>query len=561
MKLNNKKKIVYLWSIPRSVSTAFERLFIENENFETLHEPYSESFYFSKDKQSNRYENSSLINVNCYKKITNDIKKCKNNLFIKDMAFHLKKQYKHILFGDNIYHTFIIREPIKALSSQYKLLNDFNEIEAGYSELYNLYKYINKKTKNIFIFEGDAFRNNPKETLTNYCEFININVGDLSLEWNKKEIEDFKIWKSWHKDIINSKGIKKEKIKNYYLPTSYHEILKNSEVIYDKLMLDINIYKNKKEISKYNILKNNNTKKTYNGNFSAKGEGGAGDLYESSTSKLYYVKDIGFKSLYDLTKDGLSLDVFGGSGQFNDFLKRKELNKIKLVTSDIESEQITKSINKENFPSFQLNASKMSELNNNIFDNIILAYGFHHVSPLKREKVIKESYKKLKKNGKLILKEGEFNSITSSLSHNFVDKYSTHPHIYPHPSLQEIKDYLDNNQLNYTYFDLYDPQIFFGKSKKDVIEKFNFYIHSHYSINNEKLQKKDYLYNYIKNILEYEEVEYNLIYQKYIKNNSKFNYKKFYLGKSLELFNNHFDLIEEYMMIIPRFSKCFIIEK
>jgi Sulfotransferase domain len=43
------------WAVPRSISTAFERVFVEREDFEVLHEPFSASYYHSEDRLSNRY--------------------------------------------------------------------------------------------------------------------------------------------------------------------------------------------------------------------------------------------------------------------------------------------------------------------------------------------------------------------------------------------------------------------------------------------------------------------------------------------------------------------------
>jgi hypothetical protein len=42
-------KPVALWAVPRSrsISTAFERVFVERDDFEVFHEPFSASYYYS----------------------------------------------------------------------------------------------------------------------------------------------------------------------------------------------------------------------------------------------------------------------------------------------------------------------------------------------------------------------------------------------------------------------------------------------------------------------------------------------------------------------------------
>ena len=51
----SENKPVALWSVPRSISTAFERVFVERDDLEFLHEPFSAAYYFSEDRPSDRY--------------------------------------------------------------------------------------------------------------------------------------------------------------------------------------------------------------------------------------------------------------------------------------------------------------------------------------------------------------------------------------------------------------------------------------------------------------------------------------------------------------------------
>ena len=46
---------IALWAVPRSISTAFERVFVERDDFEVLHEPFSASYYRGSDRLSHRY--------------------------------------------------------------------------------------------------------------------------------------------------------------------------------------------------------------------------------------------------------------------------------------------------------------------------------------------------------------------------------------------------------------------------------------------------------------------------------------------------------------------------
>jgi hypothetical protein len=51
----NGDKPVALWAVPRSISTAFERVFVERDDFEVLHEPFSDAYYYGPDRLSDRF--------------------------------------------------------------------------------------------------------------------------------------------------------------------------------------------------------------------------------------------------------------------------------------------------------------------------------------------------------------------------------------------------------------------------------------------------------------------------------------------------------------------------
>ena len=65
----NGNKPVALWSVPRSISTAFERVFVERDDFEVLHEPFSDAYYYGEDRLSDRYADVEPEAVNNYENV------------------------------------------------------------------------------------------------------------------------------------------------------------------------------------------------------------------------------------------------------------------------------------------------------------------------------------------------------------------------------------------------------------------------------------------------------------------------------------------------------------
>jgi len=49
------KKILALWALPRSTSTAFETMMRQRGDFLVFHEPFVPCFYYSEERKSDRY--------------------------------------------------------------------------------------------------------------------------------------------------------------------------------------------------------------------------------------------------------------------------------------------------------------------------------------------------------------------------------------------------------------------------------------------------------------------------------------------------------------------------
>ena len=49
------KTVLMLWCVPRSSSTAFEKAFQQRVDMTLLHEPFTDSYYFSNQSRNNRY--------------------------------------------------------------------------------------------------------------------------------------------------------------------------------------------------------------------------------------------------------------------------------------------------------------------------------------------------------------------------------------------------------------------------------------------------------------------------------------------------------------------------
>ena len=110
-----------LWAVPRSVSTAFERVFVEREDFEVFHEPFSAAYYFGPERRSARFAGEESREEHRYAAVLERILAPRDRpVFIKDMAYHVSPVMDRE-FVSRFTNTFIIREPSQVLSSLHRM--------------------------------------------------------------------------------------------------------------------------------------------------------------------------------------------------------------------------------------------------------------------------------------------------------------------------------------------------------------------------------------------------------------------------------------------------------
>jgi len=266
-------KIVFLWCHPRSVSTAFERTFMQRQDYATLHEPFGDPFYFGPERISNYFSDEHCAEhehaKTTYDMVVNDILNTATNkkkLFVKDMAYYvIRKDYKShhtdnptvlpIDFLKRCHHTFLIRTPEKALPSFYRCCTSgecgdydrFNVDDIGFRELQVLFEFLTKLngSRPVLVDAADLL-SAPEAIMKKYCESA---IGDRfepnMLKWKPEKIAAFDKWEGFHDDAQQSTGFTKPiKAKtnsdndddhHINLPDFIQEAIKQTMPIYDTL--------------------------------------------------------------------------------------------------------------------------------------------------------------------------------------------------------------------------------------------------------------------------------------------------------------------------------------
>jgi sulfate adenylyltransferase len=213
-----QSKPVALWAVPRSISTAFERVFVERDDFEVLHEPFSASYYYGEDRPSDRFADAAPKPEYSYERVVEEVfRPREQRVFLKDMAYHAKKLLSPG-FASRFVNTFIVRDPKYVLVSLYKMWPDFTLEETGYEDLYRLFRYATDAGEDVAVVDAMTFSENPAGVLAAYCEHLEVPFTAGSLTWASGEVSKWDNWEGWHEDAESSTGIEPAERRDPELP-------------------------------------------------------------------------------------------------------------------------------------------------------------------------------------------------------------------------------------------------------------------------------------------------------------------------------------------------------
>ena len=254
-------KKIFLWSTRRTLSMAFHRAIYQIDGIKHFCEPFALPHYFGPDKRSVQFANEPEVakrfgKIPTYQDKLQEITLKYSNYdinFIKEHAMYAWPDIipKEIL--QSSYHTFIIRNPEKAIKSVYRqTLCDFEESvwshivpeELGFKEQWLMFELITKDLKmEAMVIDADDLMKAPKQVLESYCSFVGLQYSQCMLDWSKDDTKtEDKPWdflpNSWIKDVKETTGFrKKDKVQdeNVEYPEFIYEAISENMTYYKKL--------------------------------------------------------------------------------------------------------------------------------------------------------------------------------------------------------------------------------------------------------------------------------------------------------------------------------------
>jgi hypothetical protein len=203
--------IIALWSHPRSMSTAFERIMRSRGDLACLHEPFMYDYYVHRSKKVMPHFEVQPEHPVSYDGIRSLIlaKAESGPVFFKDMSYYVMP---HIMadtaFVRRITHSFLIRDPMASIVSYAKLDPGVSLDEIGLEAQWHHAEALRALTgKTPVVVQSEKVQNDPEGQMRAYWSAVGLDDKPKALQFGDEVPQDWQQVSGWHKDVMASKSI------------------------------------------------------------------------------------------------------------------------------------------------------------------------------------------------------------------------------------------------------------------------------------------------------------------------------------------------------------------
>lgn len=208
--MGEPSRVLALWSAPRTVSTAFERMMRERGDHQVVFEPFSAHYYFSARRRSARFDGELTPRPeHDFDAILADLleRTRRGPVFIKDMAYHVIDRADDGFLA-RFRHTFIIRHPRFAVASLARIWPDFTVEEAGFGALRRLFDAVTEREGTVpTVIDGEDLLADPRRVVAAWCEATDLPYRPEALTWEPGRVEGWEAWAPWTETVERSGGL------------------------------------------------------------------------------------------------------------------------------------------------------------------------------------------------------------------------------------------------------------------------------------------------------------------------------------------------------------------
>lgn len=206
-------RLIALWAVPRSTSTAFEWMMRQRGDLDCLHEPFGEAWYQGEEPLWPRWRPGDRTTPGLtLESVWETIQRraSEGPVFIKDFPHYIDHLWDEDFLA-RFTHAFLIRDPALTITSIHDKWPDFAEGEVGFREqraLFDLLTALHGKPPPVFD-SGDLLEK-PAEMVEAFCDSVGIPFIESALSWKRgADTARYSWWDggSFHRNLAASTGL------------------------------------------------------------------------------------------------------------------------------------------------------------------------------------------------------------------------------------------------------------------------------------------------------------------------------------------------------------------
>jgi len=186
-----------LWAVPRSASTAFERMVIERGDHHVFDEPYSAAYYHGPERISPRYPESEPDATVAGVAATIAAAARRGPVFVKDMAYHPGPALPAACW-ESYRHAFLVRDPRWTVPSMARIWPDVTEEEVGFVALTRAVARVREAGVEPLVIDSDDLCRDPAAVIGAWCESVGLAPDPAALSWKAGMRPEWERWRDWY---------------------------------------------------------------------------------------------------------------------------------------------------------------------------------------------------------------------------------------------------------------------------------------------------------------------------------------------------------------------------
>lgn len=202
--------IYALWSHPRSMSTAIERIMRERGDLDCEHEPFMYDYYIHRQVRQMPHFDAEPGRPRSYNEIRDMLleRATRQPVFIKDMSYYVMP---HILddaeLGSQLKNMFLVRRPRAAIVSYHKLDPEITSDEIGVQAQAAHYDALIARGERPVVIRSEDVRADPKRVIGALWQAVGLTPADHAFDWQGGAPKDWEQVQGWHGKVLQSSGI------------------------------------------------------------------------------------------------------------------------------------------------------------------------------------------------------------------------------------------------------------------------------------------------------------------------------------------------------------------